>query len=90
LTVEGVVRDAVLTLSSAQVQRVPGLRAGYARRSGKSLTFAGMEWIRGVRISGTLDGSSRGTLVVGGPAAAAGTVVFAGRRITGTLGGRRF
>ena len=30
----------------------------------------------------------RGTLAVSGAAAAAGTIVFAGRKITGTLGGR--
>jgi hypothetical protein len=88
LTVRGVVFDAVLTLTPARTQRIPGLRSGYAVRSGRSLRFVAMEWIRGVRISGMLSGASRGTLTVSGPAAAAGTLTFAGTKVTGTLGGR--
>ena len=48
-----------------------------------------MEWVRGVKVSGTLTRSS-GTLTVTGSQAAAGTVTFSRTRATGTLGGKSF
>jgi hypothetical protein len=38
----------------------------------KRLELHGVEWIRGVRVSGTIDNRGRGTLTVSGPAS--GTV----------------
>lgn len=69
--------------------RLPGLRAGYITGKGSSLTLHGVEWVRGVKVSGTLRGSS-GTLTVSGSQAAAGTVRFTRRSATGTLGGTSF
>ncbi|WP_156028418.1 alpha/beta hydrolase [Candidatus Solirubrobacter pratensis] len=86
LTVAGVVGDIVVT--SARTMRVPGLRAGYARVSRHAVTLAGVEWFRGVRVSGTLSGPAKGTLTVSGPNAAAGTITLSGRTAAGTLGGR--
>ena len=48
-----------------------------------------MEWIRGVRVSGTLSSRGAGTLTVSGPSAAAGTLTFTRTSVTGTLGGQR-
>ena len=69
--------------------RLPGLRAGYITGKGTSLTLHGVEWVRGVKVSGTLRGSS-GTLTVSGSQAAAGTVRFTRSSATGTLGGKTF
>ena len=54
LTLAGVGYDAVFATSAAR----PGLRAGYVTSTRTKLTLHGVEWIRGVRVSGTL--SSRG------------------------------
>ena len=62
---------------------VVGVRTTNPRRDG-------VEWIRGVRVSGSLDRRGRGSLTVSGPAAAAGTITFAGRSASGTLGGVPF
>lgn len=69
--------------------RLPGLRAGYITGKGSSITLHGVEWVRGVKVSGTLRGSS-GTLTVSGSQAAAGTVRFTRTSATGTLGGKTF
>jgi hypothetical protein len=45
-------------------------------------------WIRGVRVSGTLNASGGGALTVSGPSAAAGTLTYTRTRVTGVLGGR--
>jgi pimeloyl-ACP methyl ester carboxylesterase len=70
--------------------RLPGLRAGYYRTSRSSLELHGVEWIRGVRISGRLGQQGTGTLTVSGPSAAAGTVTFGKNSVSGTLGGKSF
>ncbi|MDA0179570.1 alpha/beta hydrolase [Solirubrobacter phytolaccae] len=69
--------------------RLPGLRAGYVTGKGSSLTLHGVEWVSGVKVSGTLRGAS-GTLTVSGSQAAAGTVRFTRSSATGTLGGKPF
>lgn len=69
--------------------RLPGLRSGYVTGKGSTLTLHGVEWVRGVKVSGTLRGSS-GTLAVTGSQAAAGTVSFTRTSATGTLGGKTF
>jgi hypothetical protein len=56
---------------------------------GSRLTRQGVEWVRGVRVSGTLRGSS-GTLTVTGSQAAAGSIRFTRTTATGTLGGKSF
>jgi len=69
--------------------RLPGLRAGYVTGRGSRLVLHGVEWVRGVKVSGTLTRFS-GTLTVSGSQAAAGTVTFTRTRATGTLGGKTF
>jgi hypothetical protein len=52
------------------------------------LELHAVEWIRGVRVTGTLRQSGAGTLTVSGPSAAAGTLTFTRTGVTGTLGGQ--
>jgi pimeloyl-ACP methyl ester carboxylesterase len=85
VTLAGVGYDAAFATSS----RRPGLRAGYVTSSRKRLTLHGVEWIRGVRVSGTLSSGGAGTLTVSGPSAAAGTLTFTRSSVTGTLGATR-
>jgi pimeloyl-ACP methyl ester carboxylesterase len=85
LTLAGVGYDAAFATSRAR----PGLRAGYVTSTRTQLTLHGVEWIRGVRVSGTVSSRGAGTLTVSGPAAAAGTVRFTRTSATGTLGGQR-
>ena len=70
--------------------RYPGLRGGYVRGTGTSLQLVNAEWIRGVRVSGRLNDSGRGTLTVTGPAAASGTITYTSTGASGVLGGRAF
>jgi hypothetical protein len=67
--------------------RIPGVRAGYAEVGENGFVLHGVEVIRGVRVSGTIDDSG-GRFRVSGRAAAAGTLVLGERGIAGTLGGR--
>jgi len=73
-----------------------GLRGGYARLSGSSVTLARFSFVPGVALSGTFRVSGGklqiGLLHVSGSQAAAGTLrlVAPFKRITGTLGGRSF
>ena len=52
------------------------------------LELHAVEWIRGVRVTGTLRQSGAGTLTVSGHSAAAGTLTFTRNGVTGTLGGQ--
>ena len=70
--------------------RYPGLRGGYVRGTGTSLQLVNAEWIRGVRVSGRLNDSGRGTLTVTGPAGASGTITYTSTGASGVLGGRAF
>jgi hypothetical protein len=48
----------------------------------------GVEWFRGMRVSGLIDSDDEsGHLTVSGPAASGGTLVLDGNKIRGTLGG---
>jgi pimeloyl-ACP methyl ester carboxylesterase len=74
-----------------RIYRLPGLRAGYVTVRRNRLTLHAVEWIRGVRVSGTVDARSRtGTFTISGPAAAPGTVTITRSGARGTLGGRSF
>ncbi|MBE2319750.1 alpha/beta hydrolase [Solirubrobacter sp. CPCC 204708] len=88
VTLTGIAFDTAGVPSSRSF-RLPGLRAGYITGKGSSLTLHGVEWVHGVRVSGTLRGSN-GTLTVSGSQAAAGTIRFTRTSATGTLGGRTF
>ena len=69
------------------LERFPGLRGGYVRVRGKRLELHDVEWITGVRVSGTVT-KRRSALTVDGPVD--GTVSYVGDRVSGTLGGRSF
>ena len=84
VTLAGVGYDAAFATSA----RRPGLRAGYVTSTRKQLTLHGVEWIRGVRVSGTLTAGGAGTLTVSGPSAAPGTLTFTRSSARGTLGGK--
>jgi pimeloyl-ACP methyl ester carboxylesterase len=91
ITLTGVGFDLALAAGAAtSTVRLPGLRAGRVRATKRSLALFGVEWIRGVRVTGRLDARGRGTLTVSGSAAAAGTVTSGRDGVTGTLGGRTF
>ncbi len=89
VTLTGVGYD-LSTLFGNASRRLPGLRAGYYRATRSALVLHGVEWIRGVRISGRLSSGGTGTLTVSGSAAAAGTVTFTKTGVSGTLGGHSF
>ncbi|HET6548231.1 MAG TPA: alpha/beta hydrolase [Solirubrobacter sp.] len=80
-TLTGVAYDSAFERS-----RWPGLRAGYVRATRRTLELHGVEWVRGVRVSGALDQRGRGTLTVRGRVT--GTIRYAGGRARGTLDGR--
>ncbi len=73
-----------------------GLRGGYARLSFSSLILHDYAFVPGVALSGTLPvrngGLGAGTLRITGRSAARGSVRISagGKRVTGSLGGRRF
>jgi hypothetical protein len=90
VTLSGLAYDLAFTSASSGTLRRAGLRAGYSRTSRSSLELHGVEWIRGVRISGRLGRQGTGTLTVSGPSAAAGTVTFGKNSVSGTLGGKSF
>jgi TAP-like protein len=85
VTLAGVGYDAAFATSS----RRPGLRAGSVTSTRRTLTLHGVEWIRGVRVTGTISARGAGTLTVSGPSAAPGTLTFTRTRVSGTLGGQR-
>jgi len=73
-----------------------GLHGGYARLSRSSAVLHDLSFVPGVRLSGAFRVQHGrllpATIRVGGPSAAAGSVRIGSgsRRVTGTLGGRRF
>jgi pimeloyl-ACP methyl ester carboxylesterase len=90
-TIEGVALDAGLGLALAAPKRsarVPGLRAGFTTISQTRIVLHGVEWFRGMRVSGLIDSDDEsGHLTVSGPTASGGTLVLDGDKIRGTLGG---
>ena len=89
VTLTGIGFDVVATFGGKS-GRLPGLRAGYYRVSRSAIELHGVEWIRGVTITGRLSNGGAGTLTVSGPAAAPGTVTFTRKGVSATLGGRSF
>jgi pimeloyl-ACP methyl ester carboxylesterase len=89
VTLTGIGFDVAATLGGKS-GRLPGLRAGSYRVTRSAIELDGVEWIRGVRISGRVSNGGAGTLTVSGPAAAAGTVTFTNKRVSATLGGKSF
>jgi pimeloyl-ACP methyl ester carboxylesterase len=91
ITIQGVALDAGLGLALAAPKRhatVPGLRAGFTTINQTRIALHGVEWFRGMRVSGVIDADKEtGHLTVSGPAAAGGTLVLDGNKIRGTLGG---
>jgi pimeloyl-ACP methyl ester carboxylesterase len=90
-TIAGVALDSALGLALAAPKRsarVPGLRTGFTTISRTKIVLHGVGWFRGMRVSGVVDSDNEtGHLTVSGPAAAKGTLVLRGERISGTLGG---
>ena len=83
---------ALLASADQNVLHVGGLRAGYARAGRRTLELHGIQYVPGVRVSGTLriGRDVTGVLRVSGRAASRGRLVF--RRngsVGGRLGGRR-
>ncbi len=89
VTLTGIGFDTLIAGSRGTV-RLPGLRAGWVRASRQSLELHGVEWIRGVRVSGRLDSRGRGKVTVSGRAAAPGTITFSRSGGSGVIGGRSF
>jgi pimeloyl-ACP methyl ester carboxylesterase len=89
VTLAGIGYDTVASFGGAST-RLPGLRGGTYRVSRAAIELDDVEWIRGVRVSGRLTNAGRGTLTVSGPAAATGTITYAKKRVSGTLGGKSF
>jgi pimeloyl-ACP methyl ester carboxylesterase len=72
-----------------------GLRGGYARLTSSTAVLRRFSFVAGVQLSGTFpvkNGELQpATISISGPGAASGAVRFAaGKRVTGTLGGRHF
>ncbi len=72
-----------------------GLRGGFARLTGSAATMKNFSFVSGVGLSGTFPIKNHelqpATIRIGGASAAAGTVrLSADKRVTGTLGGKRF
>jgi pimeloyl-ACP methyl ester carboxylesterase len=72
-----------------------GLRGGYAKLTSAAALLRGFSFVSGVKLSGTFpvkNGELQpATIRVYGAAASPGTVSFgSGKRLTGTLGGKRF
>jgi pimeloyl-ACP methyl ester carboxylesterase len=89
VTLTGIGYDVAATFAGTS-GRLPGLRAGYYRVSRSAIELHGVEWLRGVRISGRLSSAGPGTLTISGPSAAPGTVTFTKKGVSATLGGRSF
>ncbi len=83
--------EAVVTaaLANPRVGRIVGLRSGSATLRRGATVLRGYSSVRGLRLDGTVSlGTARGTLRVTS-AAGSGTLQIAGRRVRGTIGGKR-
>lgn len=72
-----------------------GLRGGYARLTSSAATLRGFSFVSGVSLTGAFPVRNHelqpATIRIGGASAAHGTVTLsANKRVSGTLGGRRF
>jgi hypothetical protein len=93
LTIENVLQEYALhtlLLGRRAAARFPGLRAGYIQVTRRRFVLHGLEWFRGMRVSGVLDIKREvGRLVISGATAAHGTILVHGKRAGGTLDGHR-
>ena len=83
-----------LTGGDSDLARGGGLRGGsYSLGPGGTLRLSGFRFVPGVRVGGSIRRfggvGQRGTLRIRGDAASPGKLAIRGRRISGTLGGRR-
>ncbi len=77
-------------LSGSGSLRTGGLRAGWGGIVHGKLVLHGYSYVPGVTVSAKLSSSGSGTLEIGGPAAADGTLRFANNgALSGVLGGAR-
>jgi pimeloyl-ACP methyl ester carboxylesterase len=83
LTLSGIVRD--LSIGAAGARWVPGLRGGTFRVTKRALRLSGVEWVHGVKLSGTL-GSAHDRIMVSGKLH--GRLTGGRGRLAGRLGGR--
>ena len=81
-------RASATTPRSRVGGRFPGLRAGYVVVDAAKLELHGVEWIRGVRVSGTRHSRGVGTLTVSRPLRRRGHAHVLAHRVTGVLGGQ--
>ena len=86
MTLTGIGFDSIFAVS----REFPGLRAGTFTVSKSKIVLQGVEWIRGVRVSGTIDSKGMGVLTVSGPSAAPGTITYMRKGVSGILGGKAF
>ena len=84
LTISGILRD--LSIGAGGARWVPGLRGGTFRLAKDSLRLSGVEWVHGVKLTGTLLGK-RDRITVSGKLH--GRLTGARGRLAGTLGGHR-
>jgi pimeloyl-ACP methyl ester carboxylesterase len=80
------------TLALGQIPgRVGGLRAGTVSATSSGLRLRGYQYVPGVSVSGRIATDRSGTVTVSGRSAVRGTLKLTagGRRVSGTLGGRR-
>jgi hypothetical protein len=85
--------DAVLQAAGARIgggpSRLGGLRGGVIIRRGRTLLLRRVEYVPGVRVSGTIPGEGAVQLTVSGRRVARGSIRITRTALTGRLGGRR-
>jgi hypothetical protein len=90
ITLEGVFHDAAsaaLQTGLPHPEKLGALRHGTLTVSRSKVKLGAAEWIKGVRVSGTITYNGNGTLTVSGPNAAAGTLRARKGKVDGHLGG---
>jgi len=84
-TITGVSYDVISTAT----RDTPGLRGGYVHRKGTKVELHGVEWVKGVRVSGTLELiGPAGDLTIDGPLD--GTLSYTKKGFEGEVGGKPF
>ena len=88
VTLTGIAFDAAT--QAERTFRLPGLRSGYVRATRPRLELHGVEWIRGVRVSGRLDRAAAARSPSAARRRRPARVTYTRDRASGTLGGRSF